>query len=190
VSDASLEALFDECIRLADKRRPGYMSSLGAPSANWGDTFGPEQAIPPLIRVIFKRVRGTPRQLAEQRFLDFVPGYRIPCIFEYIKSRLGLAKVLRVQADAPVFPILENYSSDYYFVKHANDVNWQVWLATHDSDSPELVFTSSERFLKFVRECYASGAYSTDADGYLDCDFDKQDLIGCTVDPSVAYWHQ
>ena len=70
--------LFSEYLFLSDKMRTGYKSSLGKSHSSWENFFTEiTPAIPEVFLAIYGEVAGTHRDIAIQKYMDFVPGYRL-----------------------------------------------------------------------------------------------------------------
>ena len=70
--------LFSEYLSLSDKIRVGYKSSLGNSHSSWKNFFtGITPTIPEVIQAIYGEVAGTHRDIAIQKYMDFIPGYRL-----------------------------------------------------------------------------------------------------------------
>ena len=88
------------------------------------------------------------------------------------------------------YPILVNYSSDFYALKVSEGKENGIFLIEHDADSPTKIHHSFEDFLRTIIACYKEKIYFLDDDGYLDMDFDEEQLIGQKYNPDIDYWFE
>ncbi|PWB09240.1 SMI1/KNR4 family protein [Paramuribaculum intestinale] len=88
------------------------------------------------------------------------------------------------------YPILVNYSSDFYALKVSEGKENGIFLIEHDADGPTKIHHSFEDFLRTIIACYKEKIYFLDDDGYLDMDFDEEQLIGQKYNPDIDYWFE
>ena len=72
------DKLFMEYLSLSDKLRNGYQDSLGSSPPVWKETLAAiSPAIPSFFETIYGKVEGTYRDIANQKYMDFIPGFRL-----------------------------------------------------------------------------------------------------------------
>lgn len=82
-----IEQLFIESMKVAAQLREQYPKSLGKATSNWEEVFQElAQPIPELFRAIYSNVSGTRRDIAEQEWMDFCPGYRLIHVSELVND--------------------------------------------------------------------------------------------------------
>jgi len=181
-------------LRLAGLLRPKYPQSLGTSTNNWEDVFKKlEEPIPNLFRAIYSIVSGTEREIKEQALMDFIPGYRLIHISEFIEESTNLKNILideSLSDNEIVIPLLANYSSDY-ICYYKNSAGKEL-LCSLRNDSGELIVkhSSSEKFFETVCEFYKQGVYFLDSDGYLDYDMEKERTVGSLINYGITYWNE
>ncbi|TVY02061.1 SMI1/KNR4 family protein [Cohnella terricola] len=183
-----LRDLFNEFIELSNELRPDYRASLGTATGNWTDVLQLSYT-PNFYEVIFSTVQGTKRDVCDQRLMDFIPGYRLIHIDEFVSEKQNLDNILNVQTDvAFVLPILANYSSD--FICYVEMLNGEGCICTllHDEGELEVVYNTPEKFLETINEFYKQQAYFLDDEGYLTYDLELEGNIGAKNNPNVNYW--
>ncbi|BFH66807.1 MAG: hypothetical protein E6230_03050 [Paenibacillus dendritiformis] len=183
-----LREMFKEFIELSRELRPTYPDSLGTAKEDWAETLQLTH-IPSLFEVIFSTVQGTYRDTNDQRLMDFIPGYRLIHIDEIVSEKNNVDDMLNVQTDiAFVLPILANYSSDFIcYVEKLNGENC-ICSLLHDEGELELMYKTPEKLLETINEFYKQHVYFLDDDGYLSYDWEKEGIIGSSLNPDVKYW--
>lgn len=183
-----LRELFNEYIELSKVLRFEYPESLGKAKEDWFETFSMFNQIPHLIEVIYSSVQGTKREIKNQKLMDFIPGYYLIHIDEFVQEKKKLDNMRAWPNDVFVIPFMTNYSSDYFcYVQNAEgDCGIRIFL--HDEGTLELVHRTPEKFLKTIIEMYKQHVFYLDDDGYLDYDYQKEGVIGLTLNPDVPYW--
>ena len=144
--------------------------------------------LPPHLRAIFRYVKGTPHEISEQKWMDFVPGHRLMIATEISATK---TKLHTFYGDDELFtltgrtPFMTNYSSDYYLT---DDEDHGIYWLDH-SQGVSRVAQNMAAFLETILECYVSGAYKTDDDGFLDLDDEKELEIGQARNPDCDFWN-
>ena len=170
-------------IQIADKSRPGYAESIGFTEVGGYQPVG----LPTNLMAIYQYAVGTPHDITEQSFMDFLPGDRlmlateIPSVRESLQSFYGVDELFNVLGRTP---FLTNYSSDYFLT--ADDNSGIYWL--DHSQGTSLVSPNLESFLETVKECYVQGAYFLADDGFLDVNDDLEFQIGVSLNPDCEFW--
>jgi hypothetical protein len=139
----------------------------------WG---GP---IPELAQAIYATVAGTPRNIATQELMDFVPGYRLIHVDEL---QVAHDVVQQRSGRNDLFPILADYAASFICTGASS-----VFDLDDLGDLIEM-HKSGLLFLRTIAECYESGVYFLDQDGYLDYDARAEQLVGFRLNPGLAYW--
>ena len=167
-------------IALANERRPGFAEAIGSTAIP-----APERPTPPAqLRDVYAVASGTPSNIADQRLMDIVPGFRLIHCNE-------LAEVARqchsIWPELERYvPFLADYSGSYYMVSTTDGR-----VSVLDKEGALLTIASTmERFWSTVQRCYADGAYLYDDNGYLDYDEDHVARIGAAMNPGCEYWAQ
>lgn len=178
-----MEKDFLDYLRLSDAIRNGYRNSLLP--INWGWSFIleeiMEQSIPNLFEIVYSNVGGTKYNVEEQKYMDFIPGFLLIHIDEWIFHYRKLAQI----TNNIYFPILCNYSSDYIAM---NGLTGEICEIFHDEESIGVLFKDSNHFFKTLVANYKNNVYFLDDDGYLDYDEDKEYEVASQLNPDVAYW--
>ncbi|SDO05055.1 hypothetical protein SAMN04487897_107195 [Paenibacillus sp. yr247] len=184
-----LKDLFNEFIELSKELRPEYPDSLGNEKKDWSNVFQMKSDIPRLFEVIYSTVQGTKRDINDQRLMDFIPGYRLIHIDEFVLEKKNLDNILNAQTKiAMVVPLLANYSSDFICYVENFDGEGCICILLHDERELNLMYSTPEKFLETINEFYKQHVYFLDDDGYLDYDWEKEGIIGSSLNPDVKYW--
>jgi len=184
--DTRIKDLFNQFIDLSDSFRKEYKNSLGK-----GNSDDLPDDIPNDLKVIYSIVKGTEYEIENQSFMDFLPGYLLIHIDEHLHFIKQLDAILNDDNKGKYFPLLVNYSSDFYALKTAdNGKKSEIYLVNHDDLEPIKIHDSLESFLETSIVCYKEEAYFIDEDGYLDIDFEKEELIGQRLNPENKYWFE
>ncbi|MFZ6644028.1 hypothetical protein ACO0LL_30235 [Undibacterium sp. TC4M20W] len=186
--------LIVDFLALSDQTRPGYRESLGRglprleAEHRLKSIFESPADIPELVLELYCQVDGTLRDVADQKVMDFIPGYRLIHIDELEEEFQKFMAILRPSRHHN-FPFLANYSSDFVCIESEpeNREN-KIGSFLHDDPQSELMHSSAEDFLTTVIAFYRENVYFLDADGFLDYDFDKQALLGNRLNNGILYW--
>jgi hypothetical protein len=135
--------------------------------------------IPELAQAIYATVAGTPRNIEAQELMDLVPGYRLIHVDELQAAH---DVVRRRSGRNDLFPILGDYAASFICTGASS-----VFDLDDLGDVIEMR-KSGHLFLRAIAECYESGVYFLDPDGYLDYDARAEQLIGLRLNPGLAYW--
>lgn len=187
-----LNDLFNEILELSIKIRPNYLQSLGGKTDKWEEHFKwLNQPIPELFISIYNKVSGTKRKIKEQQLMDFIPGYRLIHISDLMMEKKNLDSIL---ANRDLFynkitlPVLANYSSDFICYCMNMKGEEKIYSLMHDNSDFDLIYDSPTKFFETVCEFYKQGVYFVDTDGYLGYDFNKESIVGSTINPGITYW--
>lgn len=174
--------LIDEFISLSDELRPGYSLSIAKNKES-------SLILPESLDILYSKVSGTYYEIEDQRLMDFLPGYLLIRDAEY-ESFTQSVKEMIPNGEDKYYPILVNYSSDFYALKVSEGKEKGIFLIEHDADGPTKIHHSFEDFLRTIIACYKEKIYFLDDDGYLDMDFDEEQLIGQKYNPDIDYWFE
>lgn len=174
--------LIDEFISLSDELRPGYSLSIAKDKES-------SLILPESLDILYSKVSGTYYEIEDQRLMDFLPGYLLIRDAEY-ESFTQSVKEMIPNGEDKYYPILVNYSSDFYALKVSEGKENGIFLIEHDADEPTKIHHSFEDFLRTIIACYKRKIYFLDDDGYLDMDFYEEQLIGQKYNPDIDYWFE
>lgn len=188
-----IKELLAEFISLSDKMRLGYKNSLGTTYHAWEQIIGAmNQYIPVLFREIYGRFAGTYRDIQDQKYMDFIPGYRLIHITELKNEYNILAHLIKEdnlcnsQVNV-IMPLLADYSSCYICYVKKLDNTEAVFSYSPDGGLVEL-HSSLETFLETIIAFYKENVYFLDDNGFLDYDFEKAGVVGARYNPGISYW--
>lgn len=188
-----IKELFAEFISLSDKMRLGYKDSLGTTYQAWERIIGAmNQYTPELFREIYGRFAGTYRNIQDQKYMDFIPGYRLIHITE-LKSECNILAHL-IKADDicnsrvnVIMPLLADYSSCYICYVKKLDNTEAIFSYSPDGGLVE-IHSTLEIFFETIITFYKENVYFLDDNGFLDYDFEKAGVVGKRCNPGVLYW--
>lgn len=183
------QEILKKIIDIADTDRPGYKDSLGKGvsreiiSKKLSSSFEGEHYIPKIYFEIYELVAGTPREIKNQKYMDFIPGYYLIALDELPDL------IDKFQWKPNLLPLLANYSSDFVcFSTDTSNESEGMFLAVHDEADIEKIHNRNIDFVKTSLEFYQQNVYFIDEDGYLESDDDKEDEIGTLMNPEIEYW--
>lgn len=89
-----------------------------------------------------------------------------------------------------LFPFLEDGAGNCYWIDlNENTPNYsKVYWTNTFGDTPDYKFNSLTNFFQVIYECYESGIFEVDADGYLDCDYTRWGELAKKYNPELKYW--
>ena len=170
----------------SEKMRTGYMKSLELADANfekkWLEHF---THIPIFFKEIYNVCNGTRKEISEQVFFDFLPGYRLMQIDEIIDTYEQNFKTWSQYDD--IIPFLTDYSGCYYAYTINNDKECIVMIL---DGVVERVHSKISDFWDTIIAFYDEGVYFLDEDGYLSYDFEKEGEVGKKYNKDIDYWGQ
>lgn len=180
--EKEISCLIDVFINLSDELRPGYAQSIAKDNES-------SLVLPNSLKMLYSKVSGTYYKIENQQMMDFLPGYLLIRDVEYEGFMQSIKEIIPDEEDE-YYPILVNYSSDFYALKVSEGKENGIFLIEHDSDEPIKIHNSFEDFLRTIIACYQEKVYFLDDDGYLDMDFDGEQLIGQKYNPDIDYWFE
>lgn len=168
----------------SEKLRKGYMKSLELPDVNfkkkWLEHF---THIPAFFEEIYSVCNGTKKEISEQVFFDFLPGYRLMQVDEIIENDEQNFK--NWSEYDKIIPFLTDYSGCYYAYAKNNDKECIVLLA---DGGLEQIHSEIDNFWITIIAFYDEGVYFLDEDGYLSYDFEKEGEVGKKYNKEIKYW--
>lgn len=188
-----MDKLFTEYLSLSDKLRNGYQDSLGTSHPEWRKTIAAVlPVVPPIFEAIYGNVEGTYRNISNQKYMDFVPGFRLIHIneleseFHTLLQMLELDDVCESQIKT-IIPLLADYSSCYICYAETTDNQELIFYFSPD-DGLQKMHNSAEDFFNTIIAFYHNNVYYLDNDGFLDYDFEKEGVIGAEYNSGIEYW--
>lgn len=188
-----INELVMEYLSLSDKTRKGYRDSLGIANPAWNKILSKViPVVPEIFRAIYGNVSGTYKNIENQKYMDFVPGYRLIHIQELEKEYRALLRMLTLDNISEtkirtVLPLLADYSSCYICYVKTNKEEEAIFHYSPD-DGLQKMHTSAELFFKTILAFYLNNVFYLDRDGFLAYDFEKEGIIGAKYNPGINYW--
>lgn len=188
-----IDDLVVEYFSLSEKMRNGYIDSLGIANPKWNEILSQTiPFVPEVFQSIYKNVSGTYKNIENQKYMDFVPGYRLIHITELEKEYCALLQILAADnifrsEIRTIIPLLADYSSCYICYALINN-NEEMIFHYSPTEGLQKMHTSVELFFKTIIAFYINGVFYLDRDGFLDYDFEKEGVIGTEYNPGVDYW--
>ena len=148
--------------------------------------------VPEIYREIYSTFAGTPRDVKEQKLMDFIPGYRLIHIDELeaecntFMRMVGSDAICKNQMETAT-PLLADYASNYICYVKKQDNTEAIFAYSLDEGFVEM-HRSLEKFLETIIAFYKENVYFLDNDGFLDYDFEKAGIIGERLNPGIKYW--
>ncbi len=180
--EKNLFYLLDTYLKLSDKLRPGYTDTLAKKS-------DVSIQLPTSLKKVYSKISGTYYEIEDQKMMDFIPGYLLIRDTEYENFKKSLDKIV-IDENDNFYPFLVNYSSDFYALKVRDNHEEGVYTIDHDMPDAIKIHNSIEDFFKTIISCYEENVYFLDEDGYLDMDFDKEQIVGQKYNPDIEYWFE
>ena len=170
----------------SEQLRNGYIVSLSKTNDEELRKF--RKIFPNVSEMFFEMysfANGTKADIKDQKFFDFIPGFRLMPIEElmgnYEKHTIEDNKV-----DSILIPFLNDYAGCYYAYSKKDDVEVIVYIS---EEGIEIVHNSVMNFWITINAFYDENVYFLDDDGYLSYDFEREGIIGRKLNPSVCYWN-
>ena len=164
--------------------RPGYKNSLehidNSFNDKWLKVFS---CIPAFFMEIYTFCNGTKEDIENQKFFDFIPGYRLMTINEIIDNYMKDFENYN-QYDL-LIPFLADYSGSYYMYAKKDDME-SIVLFSDGID--EVIHSSTDDFWNTIIAFYDEKVYFLDEDDYLSYDYDMESEIGKKYNPNIDYW--
>jgi hypothetical protein len=94
------------------------------------------------------------------------------------------------QPGKKLFPFLEDGSGNCYWIdlnKNSPNYNKIYWTNTF-GDVPDYRFNSLTNMLHVICECYETGIFEVDEEGYLECDYTKWGEVAQKHNPDLLSW--
>lgn len=175
---------FISFLEKSENLRKGYINSLEKADTNfkklWLKVFSD---IPHFFEEIYCICNGTEREIKEQVFFDFVPGYRLMQIDEILDLYTKEFKENREYDE--IIPFLEDYSSCYYaYVANENKES----IALVEDGKIEIIHSEVSKFWQTIIAFYDEHVYFLDEDGYLSYDYVKEGKVGEKYNKDIKYW--
>lgn len=119
----------------------------------------------------------------------------LPDAIEYYKasqknSDLFYNWIDETQPGNKLFPFLEDGSGNCYWIdlnKNTPDYHKIYWTNTF-GDLPDYRFKSLTNMFQVICECYETGIFEVDKDGYLDCDYTLWGELAQKYNPDLISW--
>lgn len=179
---------FEIFLHKSEELRNGYIKSMELPDKDfehkWQECFS---YIPVFFDEIYKVCNGTKDDISEQKFFDFLPGYRLMQLDEVIENHKQNNKD-NIKEDLEydlIIPFLTDYAGSYYL--YAIKDNKEHILLYTDGIF-EKMHSSIDDFWNTIIAFYEEKVYFLDEDGFLSYDFDKEGEIGKKYNKDILYW--
>lgn len=188
-----IDELVIDFLSVSDKMRNSYRDSLGITSQTWNETLSKiTPTVPEVFKAIYEKVAGTYKNTENQKYMDFVPGYRLIHIEELADEYHTLKQILEPgdickAKIKTIIPLLADYSSCYICYTEINSNEDAVFHYSPD-DGLQKMHTSVELFFKTIIAFYLKDVFYLDRDGFLDYDFEREAIIGAEYNPGIDYW--
>ena len=185
--------LLEEYIKLSEELRSGYEYSLGGKKPEWQKLIkNIYEDIPPLFYEIYSRWSGTIRNIENQKYMDFVPGYRLIHIEELNKEYENLTQLLESDDTCEeqmeiIIPFLADCASSYICYVRTWSKNEYIYIYSIE-EGLSCMHSSIKAFLDTIIAFYANGVYFLDKDGFLDYDYEQEGIIGMKYNNDIQYW--
>lgn len=168
----------------SEKLRNGYLKSLEAVDLNfsikWLEHFA---YIPTFFEEIYSVCNGTKKNISEQIYFDFLPGYRLMQVDEILNSYE--MKFKRCLVYEKIIPFLTDYSGCYYAYAINKGKECIVLLT---DEGIELLHSEISNFWDTILAFYDENVYYLDEDGFLSYDYEKEGEIGKKYNNDIKYW--
>lgn len=178
-----MKELIEEFLSKSEKMRPGYLDSLYKSDPKNDEklrSVGIE--LPQMFFTLYSMTNGTPYDISEQKYFDFLPGFRLMQIDEI------LAEIIYNTYNdetVTIVPFLADYSGCRYAYEKRNGLEKIVYISDEGID---ILHDSVEDFWLTINAFYDEEVYYTDDDGYLSYDLDKEGEIGRKYNKFVDFW--
>ena len=170
----------------SEKLRNGYVKSLETVDENFSEKWLKHFSyIPTFFEKIYSVCNGTRQDISEQKFFDFLPGYRLMQVDEILSYYEQTFKSFS-EYDK-IIPFLTDYSRCCYAYA-VNKGKECIVLLT--DEGIELIHSKISDFWDTIVAFYDENVYFLDEDGYLSYDYDMEGEIGKKYNKDISYWGQ
>ena len=168
----------------SEKLRNGYVKSLETVDENFSEKWLKHFSyIPTFFEEIYSVCNGTRQDISEQKFFDFLPGYRLMQVDEILSYYEQTFKSFS-EYDK-IIPFLTDYSRCCYAYA-VNKGKECIVLLT--DEGIELIHSKISDFWDTIVAFYDENVYFLDEDGYLSYDYDMEGEIGKKYNKDISYW--
>ncbi len=174
----------EEFYQKSEALRNGYTRTLNEANYELLQKF--KEMFPDISEMfsdVYSISNGTDSDIKDQRFFDFIPGFRLMKLEEIIKSHTE--KMIDSDQYDIMIPFLTDYAGCYYAYGKKADIENIVYIS---EEGIEVVHNSVINFWTTINAFYDEHVYYLDEDGYLSYDFDLEGKIGKRLNPQIAYW--
>ncbi len=164
--------------------RNGYLRTLNEADYELLQKF--QKMVPDISEMFFDMYsisNGTDFDIKDQRFFDFIPGFRLMKLEEIIKNYTEN----NINSDKYdiILPFLNDYAGCYFAYGKKANIEHIVYIS---EEGIEVVHNSVDDFWTTINAFYDEKVYYLDEDGYLSYDFDLEGEVGKRLNPKIAYW--
>lgn len=179
-----ISKLIDEYLKKSENMRKGYLDSLNPINNAVVALMGKKmKEIPTMFSYLYNTVNGTSRNIKNQQYFDFIPGYRLIPIEEILDIYESFLSVYEEYEN--IIPFLNDYSSCYYaYIKKNN----KEAIVSITEEGIEVLHDSVENFWITINVFYDNKVYFLDEDGYLSYDYELEGIFGKKYNKGISYW--
>lgn len=179
-----MEQLIKDYYNKSEELRKGYLNSLGSVNYELLAKFKENMTdISEMFVDIYSISNGTESDINEQRFFDFIPGFRLMQLEEVINNYKKMSLISELYDI--IVPFLIDYAGCYFAYGKKEKVENIIYIS---EDGIEVVHSSVKDFWITINAFYDEKVFFLDEDGYLAYDFELEGIIGKRLNPQIEYW--
>ncbi len=137
--------------------------------------------IPSFYLTVYSFINGTQKSIENQELMDFIPGFRLIHIEELEEEISTFQNFYNTN----YFPFLADYGGCYIGFSDKED---KICYFSPENLKKISMYENLEKFFETIIRCYEKKIFFLDEDGYLDYDYDEENLLGKILNPNCEYW--
>lgn len=175
--------LINDFFEKSESLRPGFIQSLCDRNPKYKDILRSNISdVPDMLYELYAMSDGTDKNIKQQRYFDFLPGYRLMHTEEVVYAYNEFKDLKKYDL---IIPFLNDFSCSYYAYVKSNCKEFIVLISDAGID---VLHNSVMDFWKTINAFYDENVYYLDDDGYLSYDYDLEGVIGKKYNNEVSFW--
>lgn len=175
--------LINDFFKKSELLRPGFIKSLCDRNSKFKNILQSNISdVPDMFYELYAMSNGTDKNIKQQRYFDFLPGYRLMHVEEVVYAYTEFKELKKYDL---IIPFLNDYSCSYYAYAK---IKYKEYIVLISDMSIDVIHNSVMDFWKTINAFYDENVYYLDKDGYLSYDYDMEGIIGKKYNNEVGFW--
>ena len=177
-----MDRIFKEYINLSQNLRNKYLIEENNKNENIKILMNIfKKDIPSFYLTGYSFINGTQKSIENQELMDFIPGFRLIHI-EELEEEISTFQNFY---NNNYFTFLADYGGCYIGFSDKED---KICYFSPENLKKISMYENLEKFFETIIRCYEKKIFFLDEDGYLDYDYDEENLLGKILNPNCEYW--